>query len=52
MRKFSKNHVYQFNNVVREYITDKELDSFFKVISTINKLIADKEIYEAVNQDK
>lgn len=52
MRKFSKNHVYQFNNVVREYITEKELDSFFKVISTINKLIADKEIYEAVNQNK
>jgi DNA-binding MarR family transcriptional regulator len=52
MRKFSKNHVYQFNNVVREYITEKELDSFFKVISTINKLIADKEIYVAVNQDK
>jgi DNA-binding MarR family transcriptional regulator len=52
MRKFSKNHVYQFNNVVREYVTEKELDSFFKVTSTINKLIADKEIYEAVNQDK
>jgi DNA-binding MarR family transcriptional regulator len=52
MRKFSKNHVYQFNNVVREYVTEKELDSFFKVTSTINRLIADKEIYEAVNQDK
>jgi DNA-binding MarR family transcriptional regulator len=52
MRKFSKSHVYQFNNVVREYVTEKELDSFFKVTSTINRLIADKEIYEAVNQDK
>ncbi|SDS22306.1 DNA-binding transcriptional regulator, MarR family [Polaribacter sp. KT25b] len=51
MRKFSKNHVYQFNNVVREYVTEKELDSFFKVTSTINKLIADKKIYESINQE-
>ena len=52
MRKFSKTHVYQFNNVVREYVTEKELESFFKVTSTINKLIADKKIYESINQDK
>jgi DNA-binding MarR family transcriptional regulator len=52
MREFSKNHVYQFNNVVREYVTEKELESFFKVTSTINKLIADKDIYKSVNQDK
>ena len=52
MRKFSKTHVYQFNNVVREYVTEKELESFFKVTSTINRLIADKEIYESINQDK
>lgn len=52
MRKFSKNHVYQFNNVVREYVTEQELESFFKVISTINKLIADKNIYKSSNQEK
>jgi len=48
MREFSKNHVYQFNNVIREYITEKELENFFKVTSTINKLIADKDIYKSV----
>ena len=52
MRKFSKNHVYQFNNVVREYVTEQELESFFKVTSTINKLIADKNIYKSSNQEK
>tara|TARA_B110000503_G_scaffold119876_1_gene182055 strand:- start:1142 stop:1597 length:456 start_codon:yes stop_codon:yes gene_type:complete len=52
MRESSKNHVYQFNNVVRKYVTEKELESFFKVTSTINKLIADKDIYKSVNQDK
>ena len=52
MRKFSKNHVYQFNNVVREHVTENELESFFKVMVTINKLIADKRIFESVNQDK
>lgn len=52
MRKFSKSHVYQFNNIVREYVTEEELESFFKVMNTINKLIADKKIYESANQDK
>jgi len=52
MRESSKNHVYQFNNVVKNYVTEKELESFFKVTSTINKLIADKGIYKSVNQDK
>jgi DNA-binding MarR family transcriptional regulator len=52
MRKFSKSHVYKFNNIVREYVTEKELDSFFKVTSTINKLIADKQIYESNYQEK
>ncbi|MGG8497041.1 MarR family winged helix-turn-helix transcriptional regulator [Tenacibaculum sp. TC6] len=46
MRKVSKGHVYQFNNKVREYITEKELDNFFKVTETINKLITDKLIYD------
>lgn len=46
MRKVSKGHVYQFNNKVREYITEKELDNFFKVTETINKLITDKLVYD------
>jgi MarR family transcriptional regulator, organic hydroperoxide resistance regulator len=52
MRKVSKGHVYQFNNVVREHVSEEELSSFFKVMVTINKLIADKQIFEAVPQDK
>jgi DNA-binding MarR family transcriptional regulator len=52
MRKFSKNHVYQFNNVVREHVSESELHSFFKVMTTINKLIAEKKIFETANQDK
>ena len=52
MRKVSKGHVYQFNNVVREHVSDTELDSFFNVMKTINSLIADKKIFESVNQDK
>ncbi len=51
MRKVSKGHVYQFNNKVREYITEKELDSFFKVTETINKLITDKLIYIDINNE-
>lgn len=49
MRDVSKGHVYQFNNKVREYITEEELDNFFKVTSTINKLIADKKVFEGIN---
>lgn len=52
MRKVSKGHVYQFNNIVREYVTEKELDSFFKVMDVINNLIAEKKIFEEINQDK
>ena len=33
-------------------VTEKELESFFKVMNTINHLIAEKKIYETVNQDK
>lgn len=50
MREVSKGHVFQFNDKVKEHVTEQELDSFFKVTSTINKLIADKKIYEDINQ--
>ena len=46
MRKISKGHVFQFNNKIIDSVTDQDLESFFKVTSTINKLIADKKIYE------
>ncbi len=44
-RKVSKGYVYQFNDKVKEKLTDQDLEVFFKVTKTINKLIAKKEIY-------
>lgn len=44
-RKVSKGYVYQFNDKVKEKLTDEDLEVFFKVTKTINKLIAKKEIY-------
>lgn len=45
MRAVSRESVIIFNNAIREHITEQELEAFFKVTSTINKLIADKMIY-------
>jgi DNA-binding MarR family transcriptional regulator len=49
MRKLSKGHVIQFNDTVRKNDSEKYLEGFFKVTATINKLIADRDIYENVN---
>jgi DNA-binding MarR family transcriptional regulator len=49
MRKVSKGHVILFNETVRKNVSEKDLEGFFKVTTTINKLIADREIYENVN---
>ena len=46
MREVSKESVIVFNNKVREHVSEKELESFFKVTSVINKLITDKMIYQ------
>ncbi|MFV0247449.1 MAG: MarR family winged helix-turn-helix transcriptional regulator [Tenacibaculum sp.] len=51
MRQVSKSYVYQFNNRVRDCITSQELETFFKVIETINKLIADKLVYNNTNKE-
>ena len=45
MRKISKGHVIQFNDAVSKAVSNKELEGFFKVTTTINKLITNKEIY-------
>ena len=44
-RRDSKNVVLKFNEVVRANVSDDKLDSFFEVMETINKLIAEKTIY-------
>ena len=41
----SKNVVLRFNEVVRAHVSEEKLNAFFEVTDTINKLIADKEIY-------
>jgi len=46
MRKISKGHVIQFNETIKNHLSEKELEIFFKVTSIINKMISDKDIYE------
>jgi MarR family transcriptional regulator, organic hydroperoxide resistance regulator len=46
MREVSRESVILFNNAVINNVTSEELEAFFKVTSTINKLIADKIIYQ------
>lgn len=49
MRAVSKGHVIQFNQTVINNVSNKDLEGFFKVTETINKLIADKKIYTDIN---
>ena len=44
-RKDSKDVVLRFNEVVRQNVSEEELDNFFKVMETINSLISEKKIY-------
>ena len=44
-RKDSKEVVIRFNEVVKERVTDSDLNGFFKTVDIINKLISDKKIY-------
>ena len=46
MREISRESVIIFNNIIKEHVSYEELEAFFKVTSTINKLIADKLIYQ------
>lgn len=44
-RKDSKDVVLRFNEVIREHLDETQLDCFFEVMETINKLISEKKIY-------
>jgi len=44
-RKDSKDVVLRFNEVVRQNVSEDELNNFFKVMETINGLISEKKIY-------
>lgn len=45
MREFSKNVVFQFDETVKEAVSEKELKTFIKVADSIMELIANKEVY-------
>lgn len=44
-RAISKEVVLRFNNVVKQHLSQEQLDQFFEVVETINKLIVEKKIY-------
>ncbi|MDF0716321.1 MarR family transcriptional regulator [Muricauda sp. 334s03] len=44
-REESKKVVLRFNEVVKEHVSEEDLNGFFKTMSMINKLITDKKIY-------
>ncbi|WP_158973497.1 MarR family winged helix-turn-helix transcriptional regulator [Cellulophaga sp. L1A9] len=41
----SKNVVLRFNEVVKDNVQEDQLNGFFQVMDTINKLVIDKKIY-------
>lgn len=49
MRAVSKGHVIQFNQTVINNVSNEDLEGFFKVTETINKLITEKKIYKDLN---
>lgn len=47
-RKTSKEHVIQFNEAIKGELSPEQIQSFFEVTDIINKLIAEKAIFENV----
>ena len=45
-RNISREHVIQFNKVVKQHVSEEKIKHFFEVTQTINKLIAEKSIFE------
>ncbi len=50
MRKISKGHVIQFNETIINNVSEKDLEGFFNVTSTINNLISGKKIFTDLNK--
>ena len=50
MRKISRESVIVFNEAIRTEVDQEDIDAFFKVTNTINKLIADKSIYQDIEK--
>lgn len=47
-RKTSKQYVIQFNEAVKNELTEHQIKCFFEVTQTINKLVAEKSIFETL----
>jgi DNA-binding MarR family transcriptional regulator len=48
-RKDSKDVVLRFNEVVRSQLSEEQINCFFEVMETINRLIGEKKIYSKNN---
>lgn len=44
-RNDSKAVVLRFNEVIREHLSDRDLEGFFRTMELMNKLIVDKKVY-------
>lgn len=49
-REDAKQSVLKFNKIVRQNISEKDLEAFFRVTKTINNLISDNKIYNTINK--
>ena len=45
-RKIAKQYVIQFNESVKNQLTEQQIECFFEVTKTINKLVTEKAIFE------
>jgi DNA-binding MarR family transcriptional regulator len=45
-RELSKNTVLQFNDTLKQHISEEQLKNFVEVAEIINQLIADKKIFK------
>ncbi len=48
-RKQARESVIRFNEVIRENISEDDLDSFFKVTDTIHKLVSENMVFKKTN---
>lgn len=51
-RELSKNTVLKFNETIKEHISEEKLQHFIEVAETINNLIADKQIFSDIEEEK
>ena len=48
-REYSRDRVIQFNETVREHVSDEKINNFYEVAEVINELISNKKIYNQKN---